>query len=126
MHKSLLFNYFNINIKKIKEYNDILIKKFNIIGTFSDQELITIYIGITYYNLFTLSDVQNYLLNGKVLINSDITYGLHGLSGNNACIKIKKELSKKQELIKNYVNDFSQLILNKQLHIRYNMQLFRT
>ena len=122
IHKPFLFSFFGINMAKIKEYNNKLIKRFDILNKFSTNEIdmLTRYIG-TAKGPFNLFDIQQYLIDGKVMISYSNKYDPFYKTAEEVCSDVKRILNNKEDLIKKYIMDMNDILITRQLHIKYNL-----
>jgi hypothetical protein len=107
---------------KIKEHNNKLIKRFDILNKFSTNEIdiLSRYIG-TAKGTFNLFDIQQYLIDGKVMISYSNKYDPFYKTAEEVCSDVKRILNNKENLIKKYIMDMTNIVITRQLHIRYNL-----
>ena len=124
IHKPLLFSFFDINMEKIKEHNNKLIKRFDILNKFSTNEIdiLARYIGPgSHMKSFNFFDIQQYLIDGRVFATPSNSYDPNYKTAEEICSEVKLMLKVKEDLIKKYIMDMTTLIITRQLHIKYNL-----
>jgi hypothetical protein len=109
---------------KIKEYNNKLIKRFDILNKFSTNEIdiLTRYIGPGSRNKpYNFFDIQQYLIDGRVFVTPSNSYNPNYKTAEEVCSDVKRILNNKEDLIKKYIMDMNDIVITRQLHIRYNL-----